>query len=185
MVRSRVEAGRPFVRFERAIVIETSASAIDRSLFERAVTDEMRSRFVVAGIDPRLQWQDETGVRYLAQSLLEQGAAYFVSGKYVVLSSSREFARDILRTASQSSQARIDGPALFYAMVRISDAKPVFDTLMKKLDGPVETAEGEEPSVRFFSDNLSSLVAATAFREMRLRREITGDVMTERVVYSW
>lgn len=185
MVRSRVEAGRPFVRFERAVVIEMSAGAMDRSGFERAVTDEMRSRFVVAGIDPRLQWQDETGVRYLAQSLLEQGAAYSVSGKYVVLSSSREFARDILRAATVASQARIDGPADFYALVRISDAKPVFDTLMKKLDGPAETAEGEEPSVRFFSDNLSSLVAATAFREMRLRRETAGGMMIERVVYSW
>lgn len=185
MVRSRVEAGRPFVRFERAIVIETSASAMDRSGFERAVTDEMRWRFVVAGIDPRLEWQDETGVRYLAQSLLEQGAAYFVSGKYLVLSSSREFARDIMRAATTAAQTRIDGPADFYALVRISNAKPVFDTLMKKLDGPVETSEGEEPPVRFFSDNLSSLVAATAFREMRLRRETAGDVMIERVVYSW
>ncbi len=185
MVRSRVEAGRPFVRFERAIVIEMNAAVMDRSVFERAVTDEMRWRFVVAGIDPRLEWQDETGVRYLAQSLLEQGAAYFVSGKYLVLSSSREFARDILRAASVASQSRSDGPALFYALVRISDAKPVFDTLMKKLDGPVDTAEGEEPPVRFFSDNLSSLVAATAFREMRLRRETAGDVMIERVVYSW
>ncbi|MEW6208969.1 MAG: hypothetical protein AB1631_11425 [Acidobacteriota bacterium] len=185
MVRSRVEAGRPFVRFERAIVIEMNAAGMDRAAFERAITDEMRQRFVVAGIDPNLQWQDDAGVRYLAQSLLEQGAAYSVSGRYLVLSSSREFARDILRAATAASQARIDGPALFYALVRISDARPVFDTLMKKLDGPSETTEGEEPSVRFFSDNLSSLIAATAFREMRIRRETAGDVMTERVVYSW
>jgi hypothetical protein len=185
MARSRVEAGRPFVRFERAIVVEMNPSAMDRAAFERAITDEMRQRFVVAGIDPNLQWQDDAGVRYLAQSLLEQGAAYAVSGRYLVLSSSREFARDILRSAAAASQARVDGPALFCALVRISDARPVFDTLMKKLDGPSETAEGEEPPVRFFSDNLSSLVAATAFREMRIRREVAGDVMTERVVYSW
>ncbi|HEY7545312.1 MAG TPA: hypothetical protein VID27_10535, partial [Blastocatellia bacterium] len=135
MVRSRVEAGRPFVRFERAIVVETSAGVVDRAGFERAITDEMRQRFVVASVDPQLQWQDDAGVRYLAQSLLEQGAAYSMSGKYLVLSSSREFARDILRAAA-ASQARVDGPALFYALVRVSDAKPVFDTLMKKLDGP-------------------------------------------------
>jgi hypothetical protein len=184
MVRSRVEAGRPFVRFERAIVVETSAGVVDRAGFERAITDEMRQRFVVASVDPQLQWQDDAGVRYLAQSLLEQGAAYSMSGKYLVLSSSREFARDILRAAA-ASQARVDGPALFYALVRVSDAKPVFDTLMKKLDGPAETTEGEEPPVRFFSDNLSSLVSATAFREMRIRRETAGDVIVERVVYSW
>jgi hypothetical protein len=184
MARSRAEAGRPFVRFERAVVIEMKEGAsIDRAAFERAVTDEMRSRFVVAGIDPQLQWQEEAGVRYLAQSLLEQGAAYSISGRYAVLSSSREMVRDILQAAR--TQTQIDGPASFYAVVRIADAKPVFDTLMKKLDGPVPTSEEESTPVRFFSDNLSSLIAATAFREMRIRRESASGVMIERVTYSW
>jgi len=39
----------------------------------------------------------ESGVRYLAQSLMEQGSAYAVSDEFLVLASSREFARDILK----------------------------------------------------------------------------------------
>jgi len=196
LARSKAEQGKPFVHFERALVIEMkSETAIDRPALERAITDEMRARFVVSGIDPRLAWQDESSVRYLAQSLLEKGAAYSVSGKYLVLASSKEFARDILQAAAapQASAAQIDGAIQFYALVRVADAKPVFDKLMSKLDGKEEqspsekkddTEEGEK-EIKFFSENLSSLISATTFREMRVHREMSATMMIERVVYSW
>ncbi len=196
LARSKAEQGKPFVHFERALVIEMkSETAIDRPALERAITDEMRARFVVSGIDPRLAWQDESSVRYLAQSLLEKGAAYLVSGKYLVLASSKEFARDILQAAAapQANAARIDGAVQFYALVRVADAKPVFDKLMSKLDGKEEqpssekkddTEEGEK-EIKFFSENLSSLISATTFREMRVHREMSATTMIERVVYSW
>ena len=196
LARSKAEQGKPFVHFERALVIEMkSETAIDRSALERAITDEMRARFVVSGIDPRLVWQDESSVRYLAQSLLEKGAAYSVSGKYLVLASSKEFARDILQAAAapQANAAKIDGAVQFYALVRVADAKPVFDKLMSKLDGKEEqvasekkddTEEGEK-EIKFFSENLSSLISATSFREMRVHREMSATTMIERVVYSW
>ncbi len=190
MVRSKSEADKPFVRFERAVIVEMK-SAVDKALLERTVAAEMRDRFVVSGIDPQLNWQDEGGVRYLAQSLLEQGAAYAVSGKYLILASSREFVRDILLAASKAdAKANIDGAAEFYAVVRVMAAKPVFDKLMNKLDGknntpanPDSEEEGEE--IKFFSDNLSSFIAASAIREMRLRRTIEGGLLTERVIYAW
>ncbi len=196
LARSKAEQGKPFVHFERALVIEMkSETAIDRPALERAITDEMRGRFVVSGVDPRLAWQDESSVRYLAQSLLEKGAAYSVSGKYLVLASSKEFARDILQAAAapQASAAKIDGAVQFYALVRVADAKPVFDKLMSKLDGKQEqvvsekkddTEEGEK-EIKFFSENLSSLISATSFREMRVHREMSATIMIERVVYSW
>ena len=193
LARSKAEQGKPFVHFERALVIEMkSEAAIDRAALERAITDEMRARFVVAGIDPRLAWQDEASVRYLAQSLLEKGAAYSVSGKYLVLASSKEFARDILQAAAapQASAPRIDGAVQFYALVRLADAKPVFDKLMSKLDGKEDSekkddTEGGEKEIKFFSENLSSLISATSVREMRFHREVNATTMIERVVYSW
>jgi hypothetical protein len=165
---------------------------------------------VVAGAEPRLEWQDDASVRYVAQTLLEQGAAYAISGNYLVLASTKEFARDILQAASipvAPSAVKIDGPVDLYALIRVAAAKPVFDKLMSKLDGRTgETAKaakkGEDnndsdgetsdsdnsdsgSTVKFFSDNLSSLIAASAIREMRLQRETKGSVMFERVNYSW
>jgi len=156
--------------------------------------DEMRARFVVGGIDPKLGWQDEAAVRHLAQSLLEQGAAYSVSGNYLVLASSKEFARDILQAASGPVQAgapKIDGSLEFYALVRVAEAKPVFDKLMSKLDGKAEDGaaskgeDSEDQAAGFFSGNISSLVSASSVREVRIHRETSGKVATERIFYSW
>jgi hypothetical protein len=195
VVRSKAEAGRPFVRFERAVVVEMRAgAAVDRASLERAMTDELRARFVVSGVDPRLAWQEESSVRFVAQSLLEQGAAYLISGRYLVLGSSREFVRDILQAATAAGGAAtgIDGPVEFFALVRIGEARPVFDRLMNKLDGktnekPAATSDQEETQqeVKFFSDNLSSLIASTAIREMRVRREPGEGLVMERVFYAW
>ncbi|HXG91700.1 MAG TPA: hypothetical protein VNN73_04940 [Blastocatellia bacterium] len=193
IIRSKASASSPFVRFERAVVIEMAGAGLDRNALERAIIDEMRARYVITGIQPQLAWQEEASVRYVAQSLLEQGAAYAVSGKYLVLASNKEFAHDILQaaTAPATDVARVDGPVSMYAVVRIADAKPVFDKLMTKLDGkteakPADSEEEEgEANVSFFSENLSSLVSASAIREMRMRRERNGAMMIERVVYSW
>jgi hypothetical protein len=194
LVRSKADAGKPFVHFERALVIEMkSEAAVDRAALERAITDEMRARFVVAGVDPRLAWQDESSVRYLAQSLLEKGAAYSVSNKYLILASSKEFARDIIQSAAaQTGAAGIDGAVQFYALVRVADAKPVFDKLMSKLDGKAEQpapdkddSQDGDKEIKFFSENLSSLISATSVREMRVHREMNATTMIERVVYSW
>jgi len=169
-------------------------AAVGREALERAITDELRARFVVAGTEPRLAWQDEATVRSVAQTLLEQGAAYSVSGSYLVLASSKEFAGDILQAAkvSSSSSREIDTSLDFYALLRVTAAKPVFDTLMTKLDGRAQPSkprrskdDEEEREVKFFSDNLSSLIAASAIGEVRLSRQSGPVMMTEHVVYSW
>jgi hypothetical protein len=193
MVRSKDEVGKPFVHFERAVVVELK-EAVDKTALERTVANEMRERFVVAGIDPQLAWQDEGAVRFLAQALLEQGAAYTISGKYLVLASSKEFARDILQaTQTAPATTRLDGELEFYGVVRIAGAKPVFDKLMRKLDGKVERPvakktdeeESSDEEIKFFSDNLSSFISASAIREMRVRRNSDGMILAERVVYAW
>ena len=193
LVRSKAEAGKPFVRFERAIVAQLKPdAALNREALERAIVDELRARFVVAGTQPRLEWQDEGAVRFVAQSLLDQGAAYSVSGSYLVLASSKEFANDILQAAKTAASVseKTDTTVDFYALIRVGAAKPAFDILMSKLDGRDQSAptrvknDDEEREVKFFSENLSSLVAASAIREVRLTRQ-SGSIATERVVYSW
>src|SRR5262249_36475598 len=101
MTRSSMEAGKPFARFERAVVIEMkSPAAIDRGVLERSVTDELRARFVVAGAEPKLEWRDDASIRYVAQTLPGQGAAYSISGKFLLLASTKEFVREILQAGS-------------------------------------------------------------------------------------
>lgn len=195
--RSRTEAGKPFVRFERAIVAQLKPEAVNREALERAIVDELRARFVVAGTQPRLEWQDDGAIRFVAQSLLEQGAAYSISGGYLVMASSKEFAHDIMQAAKAAASSAEKTDALlegvdFYALVRVASAKPVFDTLVSKLDGREPQTkvarnkdDEEERDVKFFSENLSSLIAASAIRDVRLSRRSAGPLMTERVVYSW
>jgi len=201
LTRSKADTDRPFVHFEHAVVIEMkSEAALDRAALERAIIEEMRARFVVAGVDPRFGWQDDAGVRVLGQSLMEKGAAYVVAGKYLVLASSKPFAADIAQAAAATTEAlRIDGAVSFYALVRIAEARPVYDKLMAKLDGKVaeppapkakkedqeESQDESANNIKFFSDNLSSLVSATTIREMRLRRETSGQLISERLVYAF
>jgi hypothetical protein len=192
IVRSKAELGKPFVRFERAVVLQMKeGAAARREALERAIVDEMRARFVVAGIEPQLAWLEEGPVRFVSQSLLEQGAAYSMLGDFLVLASSRELVGDIIqasrtgRTAPERTGARVDS----YSLIRIGVAKPIFDTLMSKLDGREQQAktrkDDEEREVKFFSENLSSLISATAIRELRLTRQSSESMMTERVSYSW
>jgi hypothetical protein len=191
LVRSKSEAGKPFVGFERGVVIEMKGTGLDRARLEQAIVDELRSRFIVAGTTPALEWRDADLVRYIAQSLTEQGAAYAVSGNHLVLASSREFARDMLQAASRpaSQAAGIEGALEFYGVLRVADAKPAFDKLMSKLDGRGQTEvvnqDNEEGSddIKFFSENLSSLIAASAVREFRVRREHDGAMVQEQLVY--
>jgi hypothetical protein len=196
LVRSRTEGGKPFVRFERALVIQLKPDAgINREALERAIIDELKARFVVAGIEPRLSWQDDAEVRFVAQSLLEQGAAYAVSSNCLVLASSKEFIGDILQAAKSPSSpaSAADGPIQSFTLLRISAAKPVFDTLMAKLDGqeanisnarPKPDAD-EEREIKFFSENVSSLVGSSSIREARLVRKVEAGMLTERLLYSW
>lgn len=206
LVRSKTEAGKPFVRFERAVVIQLNPNGtLNQEALERSIADELRARFVVAGTDPKLAWQDDGAVRFVAQTLLQQGAAYSVSGGFLVLASSKEFATDIVQAEKQpgkqaaktrapvfgSTEGKADAPVAFFAIVRVTAAKPVFDTLMSKLDGratqnkAARKDDEEERDIKFFSENLSSLIAASAIGEMRLSRQTTGQMMTERVLYSW
>lgn len=194
LVRSKTEAGKPFVRFERALVAQLKPDAsVNRDALERAIIEELRARFVVAGTEARLAWQDEGEVRFVAQSLLEQGAAYAISGGYLVLASSKEFANDILQSAKKPLTEKLEAPVEFFAVVRIASAKPVFDTLMSKLDGRAAGGSGssstdnddEAREVKFFSENMSSLIAATSIREMRLGRQSESGMMTERIIYLW
>ena len=186
--RSRNDAERLFVEFDRAVVLLLKENAsLDRAALERATLDELRVRFAVAGVDPKLEWREEGGVRYVSQPLVRQNAAYAVSGRYLVLGSTREFVADSMKRAATPPARVIDGPVQYVALVRVAAAKPVFDRLVGVLDGKVASTatSDEEKEVRFFSENLSSLIDALAIREMRVRQTREGSGLREEVWYGW
>jgi len=55
----------------------------------------------------------------------------------------------------------------------------------KKEDDEEESTDESASNIKFFSDNLSSLVSATTVRDLRLRREVSGQMIVERLVYSF
>jgi hypothetical protein len=193
--RSRTGTTRPFVGFEHALVIALKPETrVDRSALEQMITDELRARFVVGGPADQFRWEDDGEARFVAQSLLERGAAYGISGRYLVLASSKDFAKEILNAGGAARPPR-DGaaqPVRSYTLLRIAEAKPAFDLLTSKLDrsrpgGVADPSDSSNPDrkINFFSENLSSLVAAMGFRQAEFRQRAAGDQLRERAVYLW
>jgi hypothetical protein len=193
--RSRTGTTRPFVGFEHALVIALKPETrVDRSALEQMITDELRARFVVGGPADQFRWEDDGEARFVAQSLLERGAAYGISGRYLVLASSKDFAKEILNAGGAARPPR-DGaaqPVRSYTLLRIAEAKPAFDLLTSKLDrsrpgGVADPSDSGNPDrkINFFSENLSSLVAAMGFRQAEFRQRAAGDQLRERAVYLW
>jgi hypothetical protein len=187
--RSRAETGKPFVRFDRALVVALKPQAqIDRSALENAIAGEFRSRFVVAGSGDQFGWQEAGGARFIAQSLMERGAAYAVSGRYLVFASSSEFATDVLRAAGSAAAT---GPAVpvaltAYALLRVANARPMYDTLMSSLDRPASVSlEQDDRHISFFSQNVGSLVGALSFRQIEFSQENGATLLRENLTYSW
>ena len=195
MVRSKTEPGKPFVRFERAVAIQLKPDAqVNREGLERAILNELRARYVVSGIEPRLTWQDESDVRFVAQSLLEQGAAYAVSSNCLVLASSKEFLGDILQAAKAPRRAvdAAEGPVQSLVLLRVASAKPVFDILMSKLDGGEDggtTARKPEIRIRIERSNFSAKTCRACSIVIDCRSPPCspriGTLLTERVDYIW
>jgi hypothetical protein len=195
LARSRTGTTKPFVGFEHALVIALSPETrVDRSALEQMISDELRARFVVGGPADQFRWEDDGEARFVAQSLLERGAAYGISGRYLVLASSKDFAKEILNAGTAARPAR-DGaaqPVRSYTLLRIAEAKPAFDLLTSKLDrsrpgGFTDPGDSTNPDrkINFFSENVSSLVGALGFRQVEFRQRAGGDQLRERAVYLW
>ncbi|HMG36216.1 MAG TPA: hypothetical protein VKM94_19925 [Blastocatellia bacterium] len=193
--RSSVDAHSPFVKFERGLVISlNSNSQVDRAALEKAISTELVERFVISGSQAEFRWEEEGGVRYVAQSLLEKGAAYAIKDNYLVLASSREFASDMLKVAegTPKGQREAQQAAVRYASIRIDAAKPVFDVLMQKLDrpvagGPVDTSDDQDSNrhIALFSENLSSMISALGFKRVAVTDQATAGWLREQVAYEW
>ena len=143
-------------------------TANDRAALERAITNEMRERFVVAGVE--LDSHGKTKRRCFPGAIASwQGAAYSISGKYLFWHRAAN-SRATFASSLVGRDGRVEGASNIRSRPR-GRRKTRFDKLMSKLDGKVETVaqteEEESGEVKFFSENLSRFVAAQMFRISR------------------
>ncbi|HZS47010.1 MAG TPA: hypothetical protein VFC63_18185 [Blastocatellia bacterium] len=140
-----------FVHFNRAVVINLGDStALSTQRLESAVADEMQQRFVVGNAGQRLGWQVEGSVHYLKQALLEQGGAYAISGKSLIIASNKEYCAAVVAQAATTTtyKASLAGKLQRYAIVRPGAIKPIFAKLAKVLDAnqPAKSADASGAS---------------------------------------
>ena len=200
---------RFFVRFNQAVVIDLgNATALSAQALEGAVVDEMQARFIVGSVVQRLGWQTEGSVHYLKQALLDQGGAYAISGKSLIIASNKEYCAAVVAAsvATTGYTASLSGKMQRFAVVRPSAIKPVFGKLTKVLDanqlaakngasadspdseggeGAQEAADGDDSGpVTFFGGNIKSLIDVTdGMGEATFESSIVGDLMMEVIVY--
>jgi hypothetical protein len=192
IARAGLDSRQLFVDFERGIVIEMRpGTSIDRAALEATIIKALGARFVLAGVAAQLEWRDEGSIRYLAQSLLQRGVAYAVSDRYLVMASSKQLVADSIRSVASPAAP---GPAVTpggvdsYAVVRIDRAKAAFDKIVSTLDRKsVQPASegGDDHEIKFFSENISSLIDALSIKEMRISRASRRGALVERVEYLW
>lgn len=187
VLRSGLDPSGLFAGFERAAVIAIKEGrSVDRSALEQSLKELVRRRFTVPGVESQLEWRDQGPVRYLAQSLPQRTPVYAIQGGYILIGSSRELVSDCLKSAALRLQrSRIDQPATSLAMVRVSQAKNVFDKLMKVLDRTSNHSANESEQVPFFSGNISSLIGALSIREINIRSVAERESLYEQVRYLW
>ena len=198
-----------FVHFNRAVVIELgNATALSPQRLEAAIADEMQARFIVGSTGQRLSWQTEGNLHFLKQALLEQGGAYAISGKNLIIASNKDYCTAVIAggAATTTYTPSLSGKMQRFAVVRPTAIRPVFTRLTKVLDSNAATTaknaggEGEEGGageaseesgetadegpVTFFGKNVKSLLDVTnGMGEATFESAVVGDVMMEVVVY--
>jgi hypothetical protein len=173
-VKSIADPEDPFIRFERALVIEIR-EPLDSAALEEVIAGEVKSRLTLAGTNLTLEWKGAGSARYLEQPLFDMSPAYAIAGRYLILASSQSMARRIAGRAGGAPAP--ESGAEYHAIVHLGAAMPHFQQMMSKLE-----ASSEE---KYFSDNLSSLISASMIKQVQITRWSDGPLLRERAVYSW
>lgn len=195
--------GRLFADFRSGAIVELgSPDRLDTRALEALVSAEFGRRFVVGGDASKAAWVGEGGARAVAGSLVEQGGAYRVAGRYLIVTRTAAEAAAIAERAGRATGAAPAG-VIRVAEVRIGAARDDFARFTRVLDAKAAAALAEEvsssedeeegaadPSTRrrvlFFSENVASLLDVA--RELDLVRVTTwreGALLREQVEYLW
>ncbi len=197
--------GQLFAGFDRTIVVELgNPERFAAAEFEGLVRDEFGRRFVVGADTSRVSWTDVSGARGLAGALVEQGGAYRIVGKFLVIGRRGGDCSVVAeRLAGQLSGDELVAPSgalSRVAEVRVDLAREPFSRLMSVLDarqrasidedvdssGNADDDDSNGRPVAFFSENIASLLdVAKDLASVRIATTVQGSVMRERVDYVW
>jgi hypothetical protein len=171
--RARAEADSPFVRIDRAIVIETG-KPFDAMRYERLVSDALFRRLLVAGTVKRIEWRtSDGGVGAPLAGVIEQGGAYAVAGDVLILANSASYCETIVKTLKSRLAPDVSPDmkhATRFAALRFDQSLASYRQLIRLIDFTPPSSgadamdeDGESSAnepVPFMSRNLVSLLSS-------------------------
>jgi hypothetical protein len=171
--RARAEADSPFIRIDRAIVIETG-KPFDAMRYERLVSDALFRKLLVAGTVKRIEWRtSDSGVGAPLAGVIEQGGAYAIAGDALILANSAAYCETIVKTLKTRLAPDVSPDmkgATRFAALRFDQSLASYRQLIRLIDFTPPSSgadamdeDGESSAtepVPFMSRNLVSLLSS-------------------------
>jgi hypothetical protein len=176
VTRSRAERAPLFVEFDKAAVVTlASPAALDRSTFERSLSDALSARLLVRGQKLDAQWVTKTGSglswRELEARVLGWGIEYSVQGNQLIIANGPEFLTEILSThekISEGTEAEFSELTVVRPIQVRDDLQSTFERLAGKDD--------------LFTGNMLSLFdSVSAIDKIEVSRSQQGRIIRERL----
>ena len=175
--RSRAQQEPLFVDFDKAVVVMLSSpAAFDRAGFEKASSDALATRLLVAGQKLDAQWVAKTdkGVswRELTAPVLDWGFEYTVQGNQLIVSNERGFLSEVVAARGRSLNVAA-GVYWDITVVRPAKIRDDFQSTFERL------APAKDD---FFVGNILSLIdSVSGVEKLERRRSFQGNFMKEQL----
>lgn len=175
--RSRAQQEPLFIDFDKAVVVMLSSpAAFDRAGFEKALSDALATRLLVAGQKLDAQWVTKTdkGVswRELTAPVLDWGVEYTVQGNQLIVSNERGFLSEVVAARGRSLNVAT-GAYSDITVVRPAKIRDDFQSTFERL------APAKDD---FFVGNILSLIdSVSGVEKLERRRSFQGNFMKEQL----
>jgi len=177
LARSRVEQDPLFVDFDQAVVITlTSPAALERSAFERSVSDALTARLLVRGQKLDGQWVTKTGKgfswRELDAPVLGWRVQYALQDNQLIVANDAAYLSEVLTTNSKLSTGAASQFSEF-TVVQPAKVRDDFQSTFERLS----VGKGD-----LFVGNILSLVdSAPSIEKIEMTRSHQAGFMRERL----
>ncbi len=195
---AKTDAATKYVSFDRAVIFEFR-NGFDAKKYEAVISELIFRRYLIAGTLKGIEWRtNESGITSPnIGGISEQGGAYFVDGKRVVIANSVAFAASLktaliaaaplpspgdLKKVTRLANFRLRGSAASYSRLMIM----IDFNADNSLEGMGEEGSTENEYVSFFGGNIASLLkVADGFDHITLEAANGDKVLTEAVTYRF
>jgi hypothetical protein len=195
---AKTDAATKYVTFDRAVILEFK-NGIDAKKYEAVISEMIFRRYLVAGTLRGIEWRtNDKGITAPnIGGIAEQGGAYFIDGKRLVIANSVAFAESLKTRMIAAAPLPESGElkrVTRLASFHLKSSGVSFRNLMKNVDytfsegleGIGDEAEGGDQNVSFFGQNIASLLTvASEFDQITLEAVRGEKALTEAVTYRY